>query len=56
MPNLDTMDRCELSFQKSDKHTGGKWLVYDSEHRKGDQLQKKHFHLDFLEWECLNFD
>ena len=37
--NLQTYYHFKLNFQKVDQHTGGKWLIYDTKHRKDNQLQ-----------------
>ena len=29
----------KLDFQKVDQHTGGKWLIHSTKHRKYNQLQ-----------------
>ena len=29
----------KLDFQKVDQHTGGKWVIHATEHRKDNQLQ-----------------
>ena len=37
--NLQTHDHFKLNFQKVDQHTGGKWLIHGTKHRKDNQLQ-----------------
>ena len=39
MPNLQTYYRFKLDFQKVKQHTGGKWLIHGTKHRKDNQLQ-----------------
>ena len=39
MSNLQTRYHFKLDFQKVHQHTGGKWLIYDTKHHKGNQLQ-----------------
>ena len=39
MSNLQTYDHLKLDFQKVDQHTGGKWLIHGTKHRKHTQLQ-----------------
>ena len=29
----------KIDFQKGDQHTGCKWLIHDTKHRKDNQLQ-----------------
>ena len=38
MSNLQTY-YVKLYFQKVDQHTGGKWLIHGTKHRKDYQLQ-----------------
>ena len=35
MSNLQTHLHFKLDFQKLDQHTGGKWLINGTKHRKG---------------------
>ena len=37
--NLQTYYHFKLDFQKVDQHTGGKWLIHGTKHRKDNQLQ-----------------
>ena len=39
MSNLQTYYQFKLDFQKVDQHTGGKWLIHGTKHRKDNQLQ-----------------
>ena len=39
LSNLQTYYHFQLDFQKVDQHTGGKWLIHDTKHRKANQLQ-----------------
>ena len=39
MSNLQPNYCLKVDFQKLDKHTGGKWLIHDTKHRKDNQLQ-----------------
>ena len=39
MSNLQTYYHFKLDFQKVDQHTGGKWLIHDTKHRKDNHLQ-----------------
>ena len=39
MSNLQTYYHFKLDFQNVDQHTGGKWLIYGTKHRKNNQLQ-----------------
>ena len=39
MSNLQTYYHFKLDFQKVDQHTGGKWLIHGTKHRKDNQLQ-----------------
>ena len=39
MSNLQTHCNFKLDFQKDDQHTGGKWLILGTKHRKDNQLQ-----------------
>ena len=39
MSNLQTYYHFKLDFQKVDKHTGGKWLIYSTKRRKNNQIQ-----------------
>ena len=39
MPNLQTHYCSKLDFKKIDPHTGGKWLIHGTKHRKDNQLQ-----------------
>ena len=39
MSNLQTYYHFKLNFQKVDQHTGGKWLMNGTKHRKDNQLQ-----------------
>ena len=34
MSNLQTYYHFKLDFQKVDQHTGGKWLIHGTKHRK----------------------
>ena len=36
--NLQTYYHFKLDVQKVDQHTGGKWLIYGTKRRKGNQL------------------
>ena len=37
--NIQTHYHFKLDFQKVDQHTGRKWLIHDTKHRKDNQLQ-----------------
>ena len=37
--NLQTYYHFQLDFQKVDQHTGDKWLIHGTKHRKDNQLQ-----------------
>ena len=37
MSNLQNNYHLKLYFQKVDQHTGGKWLIYGTKHRKNNQ-------------------
>ena len=37
--NLQTHYHFKLDFQKVEQHTGGKWLIHGTNHRKGNQFQ-----------------
>ena len=39
MSILQTYYRFKIYFQNVDQHTGGKWLIHGTKHRKGNQLQ-----------------
>ena len=39
MSNLQTQLSFQTRFPKSGPHTGGKWLVHGTKHRKDNQLQ-----------------
>ena len=39
MENLETHYHLKLAFRKVDRHTGGKWLIHYTKHRKDNQLQ-----------------
>ena len=39
MSNLQTYYHLKLGFLKVDQHTGGKWLIHGTEHRKDNQSQ-----------------
>ena len=39
MSNLQPNWCLKIDFQKVDQHAGGKWLIYDTKHRKDIQLQ-----------------
>ena len=39
MLNLQAHYHFKLDFQKVDQHTGGKWLIHGTKHRKDNQLQ-----------------
>ena len=39
MSNLQTYHHLKLDFQKVDQHTGGKWLIHSTNHRKDNQFQ-----------------
>ena len=39
MSNLQTYYHFKLDFQKVDQHTGGKWLIHGTKHRKDNQLR-----------------
>ena len=39
MSNLETYNGFKFNFQKVDQHTGGKWLIHRTKHRKDNQLQ-----------------
>ena len=39
VPNLQPNWCLKIDFQKMDQHTGGKWLIHDTKHRKDNQLQ-----------------
>ena len=36
--NLQTHYNFKLDFQKVDQHTGGKWLIYGTQHPKDNHL------------------
>ena len=36
--NLQTYYHFKLDLQKVDQHTGGKWLIHGTKHRKDNQL------------------
>ena len=38
MSNLKTQCHFKLDFRKVDQHTGGKWLIHGTKHRKDNQL------------------
>ena len=38
MSNLQTYYHFKLDFQKVHQHTGGKWLIHGTKHRKDNQL------------------
>ena len=40
MSNLQTHYHFKLDFQNVDQHTGGKWLIRDTKHRKDNKLQR----------------
>ena len=39
MSNLQPNYCLKVDIRKVDKHTGGKWLIHDTKHRKDNQLQ-----------------
>ena len=39
MSNLQTYYHFKLDFQKVYQHTGAKWLIHGTKHRKDNQLQ-----------------
>ena len=39
MSHLQPHYHFEQDFQKVDQHTGGKWLIHGTKHRKGNRLQ-----------------
>ena len=39
MSNLQTHSHFKLDFQNVNQHTGGKWLIYGTKHRKDSRLQ-----------------
>ena len=39
MSNLHPNCYLKFDFQKVDQHAGDKWLIHDTKHRKGNQLQ-----------------
>ena len=39
MSNIKNIYHFKLDFQKVDQHTGGKWLIHGTKHRKDNQLQ-----------------
>ena len=39
MLSLQTHYHFKLDLQKADQHTGGKWLIHSTKHRKDNQLQ-----------------
>ena len=39
MSNLQSRYHFKLYFQKVDQHTGDKWLIHGTKHRKDNQLQ-----------------
>ena len=39
MSNLQTNYHFKLDFQKENQHTGGKWSIHGTKHRKDNQLQ-----------------
>ena len=39
MSNLQTYYHFKLDYEKVDQHTGDKWLIHGSKHRKDNQLQ-----------------
>ena len=41
MSNLQTYYHFKLDFQKVDQHTGGRWLIHGTKHRKDNQLQRR---------------
>ena len=38
--NLQTHYHFKLDVQKVDQHTGGKWLIHGTKHRKDNQVSK----------------
>ena len=42
MSNLQTHYHFKLDFQKVNQHTGGKWLIHGTKHRKDNQLHDEH--------------
>ena len=39
MSNLKPNFGLNVDFQKVDQHTGGKWLIHNTKHRRDNQLQ-----------------
>ena len=39
MSDLQTHYHSKLDCQNVDQHTGGKWLIHSTKHRRGNQLQ-----------------
>ena len=39
MSNLQTHYHFKFDLQKLDQHTGGKWLIHGTKHRKDNHLQ-----------------
>ena len=44
MWNLQTHYIFKLDFPKLDQHVGGKWLIHDTKHPKGNQFQSLKIH------------
>ena len=38
MSNLQTYYHIQLDFQEVHQHTGGKWIIHGTKHRKDNQL------------------
>ena len=53
MSNLQTY-YFKLDFQKVDQHTGGKWLIHGTKHRKDNQLQSLELHCRISKGNMLN--
>ena len=52
--NLQTYYYFELDFQNVDHHTGGKWLIHGTKHRKDNQLESLEPPVELPSTECLN--
>ena len=46
MSNLQPNYCLKVDIRKVDQHTGGKWLIHDTKHRKDNQLQS----LEYSSW------
>ena len=52
MSNLQTYYHFKLNFEKVAQHSGGKWLIPGTKHRKDNQLQSLDLPVEYPSREC----